>query len=1010
MIRLLLTTLLTGALALAVQAQITVQGIVTDATNGEAIIGANISLENSTIGTTTEIDGSYELTVPTEDAILIFAYIGYEEQRIPVQGRTEINVQMAESSQILDEVVVIGYGTELRSRITGAVGSIDNEDIEELAIQRVDQAIQGRIAGVTVTQNSGSPGAAFSVRVRGTGTIGNSEPLYVIDGIPTSSPDFLNPGDIESIQVLKDAASAAIYGARAANGVVLITTKQGRRDQPAQIEYNAFGGVQQPWRRMNLLNAEQYGILQAEAFIADGRVPPSEFSNPALLGEGTDWQEAVFEDAPITDHQLGIRGGTARSTYAIIGNYYYQEGIVGGDKADFERVSVRLNTQYDLTDKVRVGLNSSFVNFNRAALPENNEFSTPLVRALNIDPLTPVRQPNGEFSFSLYSDTDIRNPVNQIAVTNSTFTSDRLLATIYAEADLIKGLTFRSAYTNDLNNAYIDGFTPDYDLGAPNEQVPLNSVFRQNLRTRNWLWENTLRYDYALNETDNLSFLLGSAVQEQTFQDLGGVKSDLPTNNPEDAYLNAGQDELSEQTFGGANDWSLASFFARASYDIKGKYLFTAIARYDGSSRFGANNRFAFFPSVSAGWLVSEESFWKDNVSAIEFFKVRASWGQNGNQEIGLYGFTSAVTPGLTYTFGPDEVITNGSAPIVASNPDLRWETSTQTNLGFDFGLFQNRVEFTADLYNKRTSDMLVVVPVPLHVGAFPPTVNAGTVDNRGVELSLNVREKYGNVDLRLGGNIAFQQNEVISLGNGGEPISTGNIFSGGGNVSRTEVGEPIGYFYGFVTDGLFQNEGEIEQHLVQPNARPGDIRFVDLNNDGTLDANDRTMIGNPTPDMVFGFSGEVRYQGFDFSFFAQGTQGNDIYNGIFRYDFSYTNRPVQALNRWTSEGSTNDVRNPRVSLSDPNQNARISDRFVEDGSYLRIKNMQIGYTLPNSITRQLRLNRFRVYASVDNAFTFTNYTGLDPEIGTRGSLEIGIDRGFYPQARRYVFGLSIGL
>lgn len=993
-------------------AQQVITGTVSD--EREPLIGATVQVKGTGRGVATDFDGMYSIQVPNGETVLIFSYIGLESQEILVGDQTSINVILKENASVLDEVVVVGYGTQKRSKIGGSVGVVTAQEITEAPVLRVEQALQGRTAGVQVAQNSGSPGSALTVRIRGIGTINNSDPLYIVDGVPVGGIDYLNPNDIESINVLKDAASAAIYGARGANGVVLITTKGGKRNQDGRISYESYYGVQSPWKTINLLNAEEYAILSNEAHINAGLIPLPEFANPAGLGEGTDWLGAIFQDAPMTNHQIGITGGSERSSYALSANYFLQEGIVGGAKSGFERVTVRFNSDRDVKSWLKIGNNISFTNLTRNFLPENNEFTTPLVRALNMDPITPIFKSDGTYAYSRYADTDIVNPVNAIEQTYNEWNSNRLVGSAFAEAEIMENLTFKSTFSMDITFAEQRGFVPRFDLSndttladAPaGERNLINSVSINNNIWTNWQLENLLTYSKEMGDHVILANL-GNTVLKNRHDYNGGANTNLPSNRWEDAYIGNTIDPIaSMSSYSGADESSLLSFFTRINYEYSDKYLASVTFRADGSSRFGANKRFGYFPSASFAWIASYEDFW--NYDAITFLKVRTSWGQNGNDRISNYGFTSIVNNGQNYTFGAGEMITNGAIALSPGNEDLQWETSTQTNLGVDVEFLDGKVAFTGDYYIKNTSDMLYAAPIPLHVGAaFPPTQNIGEVRNNGVELALNHRNIVGGLKYEIGGNIAFVNTEVLYLGEGGEPISTGRVQSANANVSRTEVGQPIAGFYGYVTDGIFQNTEEVAAHAFQSEqTQPGDIRFKDLNGDGEITEEDQTYIGNPTPDFTYGGNIRLDYKNFDFNLFILGSYGNDIYNATTRYDFTYVNRPVSQLNRWTGEGSTNE--NPRVSLTDPNQNARVSDRFVEDGSFMRIKNVQLGYTLPRDISMRAKIEKLRVYVSSQNLFTITNYSGLDPEIGALNALEIGIDRGFYPQARTFLGGIQL--
>jgi TonB-linked SusC/RagA family outer membrane protein len=999
----------------AAVAQIPISGQITGASDGEPLIGATVAIKGAARGGTTDIDGRFRLDAPGEDALLLVSYVGYLSQEIPIGKQREFNIALQENRSVLDEVVVVGYGSQKRSNISGAVSSITAGEISELPVLRVEQALQGRAAGISVIQNSGSPGSAMTVRIRGIGSTGSSNPLYIVDGIPVDGLDFLNPNDIETINLLKDGASAAIYGARGGNGVVLITTKTGKKNTTGKISYDAYFGMQSPWKTANLLSAREYAILSNEAHVAAGATPLPEFSNPATLGEGTDWLGAIFSDAPMSSHQINLNGGTEKSTYSVTGNVFNQNGIVGGDKADFQRYTVRASGTNDVKDWLTVGTNINFTSLTRNGLPENNEFVTPLVRALNMDPLTPVRKSNGTFAYSRYSDTDITNPVNAIQQSYDRWHSDRVVGLVFGELKLSKALTFRSSYSVDATFAQQDIFYPKFDLSndpvladAPaGEKRAVNSVVVNNNTWKNWQWENVMTWRKTLNKRHDIALTAGTSTIENRHDYNGGANTNLPSNDPKDAFISNTIDPIASQSaYGGADESAWRSFFGRANYEFDGKYLFSASFRADGSSKFGANNRFGYFPSVSAGWIVSHEDFWKEGL--INFLKIRGSWGQNGNDQIGPYGYTTVVNSGQNYTFGPTQVITNGSVALTSANPDLKWETIEQTNLGLDAEFWDGRVAFTSDFYIKNTLDMLYAAPIPLTAGTAAPVTNIASLTNRGLELSASYRNRDRAFKYSVGGNIAFVKNEITSLGRGSEPIFGARVQSANADVTKTDVGQPIGSFFGYVTDGIFQTQDEISRAAFQnENTAPGDIRFKDLNGDGTITVEDQTYIGNPSPDITYGMTLDFEFKGFDLGIFVQGTQGNEIYNATVRYDFNYVNRPVSVLNRWTGVGTSNFE--PRVNLLDPNQNARVSDRFVEDGSYLRLKNIQLGYSLPKSLLSKIKFEKFRLYVSAQNLFTFTQYSGMDPEIGAYGGpLNAGVDRGFYPQARVLLGGVNV--
>jgi len=996
-------------------AQIRVEGKVFSEEDGQPIIGASITLKGTSTGTISNIDGYFSLEVPNESSVLTISFIGLTPAEVVVGNQRYIEVTLEVSTSTLNEVIVVGYGSQLRSQISGAVSTIGADEIQSTPILRAEQAIQGRVAGVLVAQNSGSPGSPLMVRIRGFGSINSSDPLYIVDGVPVEGIDFLNPNDIESINILKDAASAAIYGARGANGVVLINTFSGASGKEGQINFHSYYGTQAPWKTLNLMNAREYAILSNEAHINAGRRPLPEFANPDALGRGTDWMSELFQTAPMVSHQLSMQGGNDRSSYMISGNLFSQDGIIGGPKAGFERATARLNTRHKVKSWLTVGNTMTYTNLKRNFLPENNEFTTPLVRAMNMDPVTPVRKPDGTFAYSNYSDTDIVNPLNQIEQTHDRWNSDRIVASVFAELRPIKGLTVRSAYSIDYTFATRNIFFPKYDLSsdpilseAPvGEKNLVNTVSFNNNTWKNWQWENIATYEFRAATLHNFAVTAGTTALYNRFDYSGGANTNLPSNDPKDAFIANTIDPITAQSaYSGAEESALLSVFGRINYDYANKYLLSVTMRRDGSSRFGANNRFGVFPSISGGWVASEENFW--DISWISFFKLRASWGKNGNDRIGNYAFSTVVLPGQNYVFGPDNVITNGSVALRASNPDLRWETISQTDIGLDMEMYNGKVSVAADYFIKNTTDMLYAIPVLATGGTEPPIQNIASVSNRGFEFAINYRSLQKEFKYTIGANFSIIDNEVTSLGPGGLPVIAGRIQSANANVTRTEVGMPMGSFYGFVTSGIFQNQQEINEHAFQSEGtKPGDIRFLDLNGDGIINELDQTFIGSPIPRYLFGITSEFKYKGFDLQMFWQGTYGNDIYNATVRYDFTYVNRPITALDRWTGEGTSNSE--PRANLFDPNQNARVSDRFIEDGSFIRLKNLQIGYTLPNTVSKRMRISNCRFYVSGQNLLTFTRYSGLDPEIGQiGGSLELGIDKGFYPQPRIFLAGINL--
>lgn len=1005
-------------------AQRTVEGTITSAEDNLPVIGANVLIEGTAKGTITDVDGNFSLEIPDDDAVLVFSYTGYESQKIRVGSQSRIDVTLNVNSELLDEVVVIGYGTQKKSVVTGAIASVSAEEIQQTPVLRVEQALQGRTAGVQVTSSSGQPGAGITVRIRGAGTTGNADPLYVVDGLPVGGIDYLNPGDIESIEVLKDAASTAIYGARAANGVVLITTKSGSQGS-LQVSYDGYYGIQNPWRQIAMANAREYAILRNEANAASGLSPV--FDNPESLGEGTFWQDAVFNaDAPIQNHNVSVTGGNEKSNYAASFSYFSQEGIVGnGEKSRYDRYTARINSTHKVSGRLTFGQNFSYSRIEPRGIDPNSEFGGILSNSLNIDPTTPVfatdpaviasydpravRDENGNvYAISPYATQEVVNPLARLEVTNSNFILDKIVGNVYAELEIIQNLKVKTDFGIDLAYGVSNNFRPEFFLNAA--QISNESRVDKSMnRWRTWNWENTISYSRQLGD-HNLSLLVGTTANDFKNVNFAAGKSGLVFTNFENAFLNTATNEESATANGGAFEIALLSYFGRFNYNYRDKYLFTAVFRRDGSSQFGQNSRFGSFPAFSAGWVISEEAF-MDNLPFVDFLKLRASWGQNGNNQIGAYSWASTIFTGAGYTFGDGSTFTSGAVPSAVPNPDLEWETSEQTNIGLDLRFLEGRLSVTTDYYVKETQGLLIQAPIPGIVGNNPPVVNGGNVENRGWEFAIGYRNKVSDFNYDVNFNISYNENEVTAINNA-QGVIVGAGFSTYGAVSRAAVGFPIGYFWGLQTNGIFQNEGEVESYtrdgvLIQPDASPGDLRFVDLNQDGTINDEDRTIIGNPTPDWTYGFNVGGDYKGFDFSVFIQGAIGNEIFNGTRRHDLTSSNFPARFLNRWTGEGSTNEI--PRIIASDPNGNfSKISDFYIEDGSFLRLKDLQVGYTLPQQALDFMGLTKFRIYVAAQNLLTITDYNGFDPEIGARSALDIGIDRGIYPQPRSYRLGVNV--
>ena len=1033
----------------AVWAQnIQIKGTVVSGTDNEPLPGVNVVLKGNTgTGTITDIDGNFHLSVPS-DAVLTVSYIGFVTQDVPVNGQTLLKVVLQEDNETLDEVVVIGYGVQKKSVVTASIASVSSEDLEFTSPVRVDNALKGLAAGVQVSTQNGQPGSAAKIRIRGTGTINDSDPLYIVDGMPIGGGiDNINPADIESIEVLKDAASAAVYGARAANGVVLVTTKKGAIGK-ARVTYDFSYGWQSPWRQRKMLNASQYATLMNEAsqYAGEGII----YDNPAALGKGTNWQDALFNDgAPVQNHQLSVSGASEKVNYYFSAGYYNQEGIIGGnyDRSNYERLSFRSNTMYTLFDdtkkrnwlrKMTVGVNVSYSRINSIGVTAGSLTGSPLGDALLMDPTMPVyfesedqlqdwdRNTYGEpiydpktgklFSMPSSKFNELANPLaRMVAQPGTKNNSDKIIANITAELGIWDNLKYKFSWGSDLAFWGADGWSHPYYLNANNRNENSQVTSEMN-RGYTWQIENLLTYDKTFGQ-HSFSVVLGQSAERYTSRSLKGQRYDLIDYIADKANLNfctglaSDGRQLAEGGLGDPN--SLASYFGRLSYNFAERYMLQVTVRRDGSSRFGSNNKWGTFPSVSVGWNLTNEPFMQKRPEWWTNTKVRFSWGKNGNENIGNFRYTANVQTNNNYPFGHGESqkLIFGTKPTITPNADLRWEESEQYDLGFDFGFLNNSVTFSIDYYVKKTNGMLKEMPIPSYLGESSPWGNVGSMKNSGVEMELGYRIVRPDWSFGASANFSYLKNELIDLGNADGFEMRDNVHQIG-NVSRAENGYPYPFFYGYLTDGIFQNQEQINNYvnskgeLLQPNAQPGDVIFVNLDGNDVIDDADKTMIGKGTPDWTFGINLNGSYKNFDISMLISGSIGQDILDVTRRLDCRYVNLPAEFMDRWHGEGTSNTM--PRFTWSNANDNYRISDLYVKNGNYARIKNLQIGYTLPKAWTNKFFVDRLRVYVAAENLLTITPYKGLDPELGGDESSN-GIDRGYYPQARTFMVGLNLG-
>ena len=978
-----------------------VKGVVTDAVTGETLPGVNVIVKNSSKGDVTDFEGNYKIQSVPKGSILVFSYLGFKTKEVTVDKET-INVSLEESSEALDEIVVVGYGTQRKKEITGAVSVIGAETIEALKPTRVENALQGQVAGVSITSSSGAPGAAPNIRIRGISTNGDSRPLILLDGNIIDDLSIVNPGDIESINVLKD-ATAGIYGVRGANGVILITTKTGRKETDFKFNISSYIGFQQTTREIPLLNSTEYALLANEAFAANGEALP--FPNINAIGAGTDWQNAVFGTAPIKSMDLNVTKGTEKSTYAFGASVLDQNGIVGGDKSNFNRRTVKFNFSTEILKGLTLKTTSLYTNINRKALSENTLGSV-LFNALNM----PATSGINDLAPTTGVGIEVVNPIAQAENSFNRFWEDKYSGSYSLKYDFLDHFSAELRFQHNYNIFQGKVYRPVADFGDGKVfNVTLSDVNEYKTTVQEHLYDALLRYQRSFNDTHNVSVLLGASANKifgrnnSNLTSFGVVGDDL---NSVGVQPNA-QDNLAisnqPRDFDGDR---LQSYFARVQYNYKGKYLLSAVVRRDGSSKFGPKNKFGYFPTASVGWLISEEDFLSDS-KTINSLKLRASYGVIGNDRIAPFGFVSTLTGEGTYVF--DNLLIFGTAAGIVANPEIRWEKQKPLDIGLDIGLF-DKVDITMDYFSKETEDLLLTPQVSGIIGvtapgAAPPIVNAGTVRNRGLEFSISYKEEISDdFNFNINYNFTTLDNEVLFVGSEEGFVQGGSFGVGQDPPSRMEVGLPIGYFYGLQTNGLFQTQADVDGHATQVNAAPGDLRFVDQNNDGVINSDDRTYIGDPIADVTMGLNISANYKRFDFSMYAFASIGNEIVRNYERNQ-PLTNRSVYYLDRWTGPGTSNSF--PRVTTGATSNNL-FSDFYVEDGSFVRLQNVQLGYTFGEKTLKRAQFDSFRIYVSGSNLLTLTKYRGFDPTASGGSPIGAGIDQGFYPTPKTFLLGINV--
>jgi TonB-linked SusC/RagA family outer membrane protein len=1014
-----------------------VSGKVTSKTTGEPLAGATILAKGTKKFTVTGATGEFSLSVPAKGTVLVVSYIGMEILEYTVSnisGPIAISLQ-ENADQNLTDVVVVGYGTQKVTKVSGAISTVKSADIEKLNPVRTEEALQGRASGVNVIQG-GSPGSKPTVLIRGIPSFSGTDPVVIIDGVPQTLTDLnsINPIDIESINVLKDAATTAIYGVKGGNGVIVVTTKSGRKNQKTEISLSANYGIQEVMNTIGMLNATEYAAMINEgSTVAGGNVI---FPDLSGIGVGTNWQNEIFQTAPVQTYNLSARGGGEKMSYFLSGGFLSQGGIVGGkDKSYFNRGNFTANLNFNLTSKLKFLVNTTGVLLDSKGIQENS-FNSIIGSALNYDPTVPVLNnvPNtvGKYGFSNLLLSEIFNPLTKLENTYNKNVGTKIYGKFELQYDILKNLKLSSRFGYTKYDGNAKTFTPLVFYGINNVDNSMNpdgstvtgkfnSVAHEKTSNFNYTWETFANYDFDINTDHHFDVVAGISFAKVSGNAAGATRQDVPFNSWEFADFTAATGNNSATNTNALSGYYYQyfrknlSYFGRLNYDFQDKYLASFTARRDGSYAFGVENKFANFYSGSVGWVVSKENFFQSNF--IDYLKIRGSYGSIGNENVNPQ-FVGIVTGGPSYgptansngyTYGG--VFYPGSTVGSAANDALRWEKQLQSNIGFDMTFYKRKFSLSADYFIKEVDGLLFTPSASLYLGTVPiPTANIGSTKSSGFDLSLGYNETIGR-EFKLSTSLTFttSKNEVTATNNDGTAKILGGYYFNGQSQSVTvfEKGQTPGYFYGYKTDGLFQTADELSKAPTQQGAQPGDIRFVDVNQDGVISALDQTKIGDPFPDFTMGWNLSLSYKNFDFSAFTYASVGNDIYSAYER-NANYSNKPRSVLARWTGPGTTNDAKNPRYSFTDANSNIRVSDRYVEDGSFVKIKNLQLGYTFPANTTRKI-LSSLRIYAQVKNAYTFTEYTGFDPEIAG-GILDTGVDRGNYPQARTYAIGIDIKL
>lgn len=996
----------------ALMAQKTITGKVTGAADGTGLPGVNVTVPGTSSGASTDTKGNYTLSFPAGAKSVLFSFIGYEPQTITVGDKSVINVSLSATTKGLGEVVVVGYGVQNRRDVTGTISSVKGSDIKNIPVPDAASAIQGRVTGVDIVRSDGAPGSTPAIRIRGTGTINNADPLIIIDGIPAGSLSDVNPNDIASMEILKDASSSAIYGTRAANGVVIITTKKGNYGEKLKASVNVYRGVSNTIRYIPLLTAPDLVTLKQERYLNDGVPVEAIWKDPYYATQRTDWQRALLRSGDITNADVSLRGGNNSSNYMLSAGYYNENGLIVNSY--FKRYSVRINSEHKLGKRLKIGENMQLT-YKQSAGPDTYSSQTGLIfSALRFNPAIPVRNPDGSYGSSKASNElgDINNPVYTAETTDAWSKTYRMLASVYAELEIMDGLTLRANYGFDgnINNQY--NFAPKVlDQTRARDHAEL---FNRNATENNQLSEIFLTYNKVLAQVHHITVTGGYSQQTYNGSFFRADRWGFNDEAPDQLVLSNGNDIHDAQgNYYPAN--ALASGFIRGFYGYKDKYLLTLTFRADGSSKFAPDQRWGYFPAFSAGWRISDESFFKDNVKAVSNLKITGGWGQLGNQNVADFQYLAPIDKDRKYNFGENPYTGVWNSRL--ANPDITWEKAEMTNISLEAGFFQNKLNTTITWFNKNTRDMLVPSPVmDIHGTSSIPDRNIGELSNKGWEIEAGYQGGNDKFHYNISANASFIKNEVTKLYDPSSYIGSTPYGRQGQEISRTYVGQPLASYYGWKTDGIYQTQEEINsdpninKDSNKDNIRPGDVRFVDTNGDGMVNDQDRVNLGSPNPKMVYGIQASGSYKGFDLSLSFAGVSGVKLYNAdkMQGMDPNYPyNMYADALNRWHGAGTSNSV--PRMTLGNANQNNRASDRFVENGDYFSLKNASLGYTIPSKIWGRSGISDIHVYVAAQNLFILTRYSGLTPQLGYNGTpdgnRQRGVDVAAYPQARTFTFG-----